>query len=716
MSNVKPGILDQLKGKVVDDLHEETKPSGKIFGLLRYFSIASAIALIAVTISLVYLSRDNEMEHLVVSAEDQNITLARSFANILWPRFSHYVMTVAETDGDRLRARPETAEIDEAVRALTAGLPVLKVKIYNLDGRTIYSSAPSQIGADKRNNPGFMKSARAGKPASKYSIREKFGAFSGTVMNRALVESYLPIWGADDAIEGVFELYTDVTSLSAEIDRRTDRLTAGLMITFALLYGILFVIVRRADQILKQQYTDLLENERTLQQRVRKRTVALEREVAEHELTEAKLRESENRFKDFAEAASDWFWEQDADLRFIAASPGVYEKSGVKAADHVGKTRRDIVSLGVTEEQWRQHEADLSARRPFRDFTFQRRNPSGELRDFSLSGKSVFDAEGRFKGYRGVATDITERKQTETALREAHDMLEQRVTERTVALEREIDERKRAEARKAEMETQIRQLQKLEAIGTLTGGIAHEFNNLLLPMLTLTELAMDDIPRKHPARDNLEKVLSAGSRAKILVQKISAYSRDKEPPQGPVELQPIVEETLGLLRTTLPATVEIRVDLDAGGAKVCADPSQIHQILMNLSSNAAEALDGKVGILEFRLHRCVAKTATGARQPHLKLVIQDNGSGMDKKTVERIFDPFYTTKEVGSGTGMGLAIVDSIVAGFGGMIKVKSEPGQGTAIEVLLPLWTEGDETDAGGAKPDKAGLRGNAETMTVQG
>ena len=248
-----------------------------MFGLLRYFSIASAVALIAVTFALVYLYRDNAMEELVVSAEGQNITLARSFANNLWPRFSHYVMTVPETDGDKLRARPETTEIDEAVRALTAGLPVLKVKIYNLDGRTIYSSAPSQIGADKSNNPGFLRSARAGKPASKFSFRENFSAFSGTVMNQDLVESYLPIWGDDDAIEGVFELYTDVTPLVAWIDRSTDRLTVGLLITFALLYGILFVIVRCADQILKRQYSDQLE----CREQVEVKNTSLERDPKE---------------------------------------------------------------------------------------------------------------------------------------------------------------------------------------------------------------------------------------------------------------------------------------------------------------------------------------------------------------------------------------------------------------------------------------------------
>ena len=133
--------------------------------------------------------------------------------------------------------------------------------------------------------------------------------------------------------------------------------------------------------------------------------------------TEEALRDSEERFKDFAEAASDWYWEQDADLRFTSAyPPAAYKKTGVTAVALVGKTRRDIVSLGVTEEQWRRHDADLAARRPFRDFTFQRRDPSGELRDFSLDGMPVFDAEGRFKGYRGVGRDITERKRAEATL------------------------------------------------------------------------------------------------------------------------------------------------------------------------------------------------------------------------------------------------------------------------------------------------------------
>ena len=304
-----------------------------MFGLLRYFSIASAVALIAVTFALVYLYRDNAMEELVVSAEGQNLTLARSFANILWPRFSDYVMTVTDTDGDKLRARPETAEIDEAVRSLTAGLPVLKVKIYNLDGRTIYSSQPSQIGADKGDNPGFQKSARAGKPASKFSLRETFSAFSGTVMNRDLVESYLPIWGADDAIEGVFELYTDVTPLVAMIDRRTDRLTVGLLMTFALLYGVLFLIVRRADRILKRQYSEQLE----YREHIEERNTSLEHQIDERKWAEEALRESQERLAGILDIADEAVISINESQRIILFNKGAEQIFGYGAEEVLGE-------------------------------------------------------------------------------------------------------------------------------------------------------------------------------------------------------------------------------------------------------------------------------------------------------------------------------------------------------------------------------------------
>ncbi len=259
-----------------------------MFNLRRYFSLTCAAALVVVTVVLLILYRQNALDELVESAEGQNVTLARSFANILWPHFADYVTSVSEVDGDTLRARPETRELRETLRTLTAGLPVLKVKIYNLNGLTVYSSQPSQIGANKSNNLGFLKSAREGKPASKLSYRDTFSAFSGTVENRDLVESYLPVWGRDGEIEAVFELYTDVTPLMARIERRTTRLMLGVMVIFGLFYGVLFLIIRHADRILKRQYVDLMENKESITEK----NAVLEHEVAERMRIEAALQVS----------------------------------------------------------------------------------------------------------------------------------------------------------------------------------------------------------------------------------------------------------------------------------------------------------------------------------------------------------------------------------------------------------------------------------------
>ena len=257
-----------------------------MFRLFRYYSIASAIAIIVVTVALVVIYRQNAIGELVEISERQNVTLARSFANTVWPEFSSYVTSVRERDGDTLRARPETRRIHETLAAITNGLPVLKIKIYNLDGLTVYSSAPEQIGDDKSKNPGFLKAARKGRPASKLSYRDTFGAFDRTVHDRDLIESYLPIQGSAGATEGVFELYTDVTPLMHRIDRMTVRLVVISLLAFGLLYGVLALIVRRADGILKRQYVDLVRNEET----IKSKNTELEHQVAEREGAEAALR------------------------------------------------------------------------------------------------------------------------------------------------------------------------------------------------------------------------------------------------------------------------------------------------------------------------------------------------------------------------------------------------------------------------------------------
>jgi len=285
-----------------------------MFNLRRYFSIACAAALVVVTAVVLILYRQSAMAELVDSAEGQNVILARSFANILWPRFEDYVMSVTDVDGESLRARPETRELHEVLKMLTAGLPVLKVKIYNLDGLTIYSSEPSQIGDSKSNNQGFLMSARVGIPASKLSYRDTFSAYSGTLENRDLVESYLPIWDRGGAIEAVFELYTDVTPSMDRIERRTTRLMLFIVATFGLFYGVLFLIIRRADRILKRQYVNIVENRESIE----KKNLILEHEVSERARAEEALQEAHDTLEHRVEERTAELERKGEDLAHLA--------------------------------------------------------------------------------------------------------------------------------------------------------------------------------------------------------------------------------------------------------------------------------------------------------------------------------------------------------------------------------------------------------------
>jgi signal transduction histidine kinase/CheY-like chemotaxis protein len=238
------------------------KKRGVMFPLLLYFSLASLIALALVTAVIVVLSRNIAVSRLEEMGEADNVALTQVLANFLWPRFSWYVASVSGSDADELRTRPETAEIFEILGRLQRDLPVLlKVKIYNTDGLTVFSSDESQIGEDKSGNPGFRTAVEDRSPASKLSRRGRFSAFSGEVYDRSIVETYIPVGIREGPVEGVFEVYSDVTPLMDRIDETQNTLILSLLALFALLYGTLFLIVRNADRILKHQYAEILARE-----------------------------------------------------------------------------------------------------------------------------------------------------------------------------------------------------------------------------------------------------------------------------------------------------------------------------------------------------------------------------------------------------------------------------------------------------------------------
>jgi PAS domain S-box-containing protein len=256
---------------------------------------------------------------------------------------------------------------------------------------------------------------------------------------------------------------------------------------------------------------------------------------------------------------------------------------------------------------------------------------------------------------------------------------------------RDVTSRVLADEARKRLEGQLRQAQKMEAIGTLAGGIAHDFNNILTGILGSTQLAEHELAPGHPARKLLSAAVKASLRARDLVSKILTFSRHREQQHAVHPLGPIIQEALGLLRASLPATIHIRVEIAADPIPVICDPVQIHQIVMNLGTNAAQAMQPRGGLLTVALDPATPTDALRVEHPKLPagrfacLTVRDTGSGMDAETRERIFEPFFTTKPVGQGTGLGLAVVHGIVEDHQGAIIVDSKPGGGTTFQIWLP-------------------------------
>jgi PAS domain S-box-containing protein len=244
------------------------------------------------------------------------------------------------------------------------------------------------------------------------------------------------------------------------------------------------------------------------------------------------------------------------------------------------------------------------------------------------------------------------------------------------------------------LEKQLIQAQKMQAIGTLAGGIAHDFNNILSAIMGYTEICMLQAPKDSQIPRRLGRVMHACQRARELVKQILTFSRQTKQEHNQIQMHLIVKEALKLLRASLPSTIEIRQEIHTDSSYVMADPTQIHQVLVNLCTNAAHAMQENGGTLSVKLDDVqldneLLKKFSGLKPgSYVRLTVRDTGRGMDRQTMEHIFDPFFTTKKFDEGTGMGLAVVRSIVGNHGGAVYVSSEPGKGSTFEVLFPRAT----------------------------
>ena len=263
---------------------------------------------------------------------------------------------------------------------------------------------------------------------------------------------------------------------------------------------------------------------------------------------------------------------------------------------------------------------------------------------------------------------------------------------RMVGTHTDITDHKQGEAQQRALESQLRESQKMEAIGTLAGGVAHDFNNLLAAILGNLVLAREDVGEQHPAQESLTEINRAAIRARQLVQQILTFSRRQSQEMLRQPLTPQVEEALGLMRSLLPASIKLNVRLSAASLPVLADATQMQQVLMNLCTNAWQAMEGRPGEITVALREVTLDASQGLQMGGLAsgsyacLSVADNGPGMDEATQQRIFEPFFTTKAPGAGTGLGLAVVHGIVKAHRGAIALHSRPGEGARFDVYLPL------------------------------
>jgi PAS domain S-box-containing protein len=397
--------------------------------------------------------------------------------------------------------------------------------------------------------------------------------------------------------------------------------------------------------------------------------------------------ESEQRCREFSEIAADWFWETDLQQVFTYTSPPVETGRHWDSGALLGHHRCKHVFSDPQGQVVARIQSYMDREAPFDNVEYQVLGSDGQPVHLSVAGIPMHDAAGTVVGYRGVARDITERLHAQAQLRQA------------------------------QKEERLHHARKMEAIGTMAGGIAHDFNNILTAILGYTELTLLHTPRGSSAQQNLQHVLTAGKRAKDLVQQILTFSRKSERERQPVHLHLVVREALKLLRASLPTTITIHQDIAEDVGTILADSTQIHQVMMNLGANAEYAMRETGGILAVRLDAVEVDDAFTTRhpalypKPHVRLTMRDTGYGMAPEVMGRVFEPFFTTKGVGQGTGMGLAVVHGIVTSHNGTITVQSSPGVGTTFEIYFPLI---DTMTEGKASPEEPIPTGKGSILFV--
>ncbi len=387
-------------------------------------------------------------------------------------------------------------------------------------------------------------------------------------------------------------------------------------------------------------------------------TWAVVRDITERKLAEEALRESEEKYRTILENTEEGYYEVDIAGNFTFFNDAMCRIQGLSRDELMGMSNREYMTEETAKEVYQAFNEVYTTGKPAKNLEWETIRKDGTKRHVETSISLIKDSDGNPIGFRGLVRDVTDRKL--------------------------------AEEEKERLEDQLRQAQKMESIGTMAGGIAHDFNNILGIIIGNTELAIDDVPEWNPAKGCLEEIRTASLRAKDVVRHILSFARRTVTERKPVETTSIIKDSLKLLRASIPATVEIRQDFSCKHDTILADPTQINQVLMNLCTNASHAMREEGGVLEVSLRNVELEMGNEELdlEPgrYVKLSVSDTGPGIDSGFIDRIFDPYFTTKGLGEGTGMGLAVVQGIVKNHDGAVMVKSEPGKGAVFEVFFPL------------------------------
>ncbi|MDP6706768.1 MAG: PAS domain S-box protein [Alphaproteobacteria bacterium] len=408
------------------------------------------------------------------------------------------------------------------------------------------------------------------------------------------------------------------------------------------------------------------------------------RDITDRRRTLTALHESQQRLRELAESASDWFWETDRNDRLIFVSSRLEELFGVPVAEEIGKFRLDG-ALAEDSDDWRAHLDDIDARRPFRDFRYTRSDSEGRLHHVRLSGRPRLDESGAFLGYRGVGSDVTAGVESERAARRAAE--------------------------------ELQQAQKMEAIGQLTGGIAHDFNNLLTVIfgnLEMLELELEGDSQRFLITEALE----AAELGAELTDRLLAFARRQPLEPKLLNLNDMVDGMRDLLARSLPESIQIVAELADLPCRTRVDPGQAENAILNLAINARDAMpDG--GTIRLTTTHLAVDGDYDAHHPDLTagdyvvLSIADDGTGMSAEVLERAFEPFFTTKDAGAGTGLGLSTIFGFAKQSGGLARIESAPGAGTTVWVYLPA-AEGSREAAATRSRALAETGGEGETVLV--